>query len=52
AGSGTTLLAAQDCGREAIGIEIDPGYCASAIDRLCQQPLFPRDRDGRVPEQQ
>jgi hypothetical protein len=52
AGSGTTLLAAQDCGREAIGIEIDPGYCASAIDRLGQQPLFGRDRDGWVPEQQ
>ena len=45
AGSGTTLVAAQDCGREAIGIEIDPGYCASAIDRLRQQPLFGKDQD-------
>ena len=49
AGSGTTLVAAQDCGREAIGIEIDPGYCASAIDRLRPQPLFRKDQDERVP---
>ena len=36
-------------GGEAIGIEIDPGYCASAIDRLRQQPLFRKDQDERVP---
>jgi site-specific DNA-methyltransferase (adenine-specific) len=34
AGSGTTLVAARAEGRACVGIEVDAGYCATAVGRL------------------
>ena len=36
AGSGTTLLAAKQLGRKAIGIEIEQKYCDIAVERLAR----------------
>ncbi|HZU78209.1 MAG TPA: DNA methyltransferase [Dehalococcoidia bacterium] len=42
AGAGTSLVAAQQLGRAATGIERDPGYVAVTLERLAGMGLAPR----------
>lgn len=44
-GSGTTLVACEQLGRQGRGVEIEPKYCAVTLDRLQRLGLEPRRVD-------
>ena len=47
-GSGSTLIAARRCGRDAVGYDLDPAYVALAQERLAAEAPVDGDRPGEV----